>query len=151
MNIYNLMNKLKHEAIKHKMVNMASFGEIGLYNDKATIAYPYVNFDVVNSSTTNFIKKYTIRIYICDRNEPYIAYNKTETILDDILKQLEIEKYFVNYFTLEFADVVNGVFCDFEIETALSGDCNYETLFDSYLTEDGGYILQENGDLINLQ
>ena len=130
---------------------MASFGDISLYDDKATIAYPYVNFDIVNSSVINYVKTYTIRMYVCDRNIPYIAYNKTELIADDLLKTLDTDVYNMNYFTLDFKDVVNGVWCDFEIQTALEGGCTYNSLFNnSLLLEDGNFIVLENGDLIIL-
>lgn len=147
--IYALINKLKYTAIKHPMVSMSSFGDITLYEDKLTIAYPYVNFDVINSTIKNYVKTYNIRVYVCDRNNPYIAYNKTEVILDDILKSLEIDEYRVNYFTLNFKDVVNGLYVDFSIDVALEGSCTYDSLFNSsLLLEEGTFILQENGDLI---
>lgn len=148
--IYNLAEKLKHQAILHPMVNMASFGDIQLYDDKPQIAYPYVNFDVVSSVVEEYIKTYTIRIYVNDRNQPYIAYNKTEQIMDDILKTMQIETYQVNYFTLDFKDMVNGCYADFEYEIQIGGSCSYETLFNSLLLEQGGFTLLESGDLIIL-
>ena len=78
--IYNVAEKLKDTAIRNPMVGMSSFGDIQLYNNKASVKYPYVNFDIVSSYVSNFVKTYTMRIYSCDRNEPYIAYNKTELI-----------------------------------------------------------------------
>lgn len=149
--IYNLANKLKYTAIKHPMVNMSSFGSLSLFDNKPKISYPYVNFDVVNSRADNFLKTYTIRMYVCDRNEPYVAYNKTEMIADNILSSLEIYRYTVNYFTLEFKDVTNGVFIDFEIQLPMNGDCDYNALIEeiSLLIQEGGdFVLQENGDLI---
>lgn len=149
--IYPLINKAKFQAIRHPLVQMASFGALELFDDKATIQYPYVNFDIVTSSVLNYLKTYIIRMYVCDRNEPYIAYNKTEVIADNILKSLEIERYTTNYFTLEFKDVTNGVWVDFEIQIPIAGDCSYDSLFNSnLLLEDGDFILQENGDLIKL-
>lgn len=148
--IYKLANQLKYDAIQHPMVNMAAFGSLSLFDDKSRIAYPYVNFDVVSSRVVNYLKTYTIRMYICDRNEPYIAYNKTETIADDILKALEIESYTINYFTLEYKDITNGVFTDFEIQVPMTGDCSYDSLFTLLVQEQGGFVLQKNGDLINL-
>lgn len=149
--IYPLLAKCQYKAIEHPMVSMSSFGDISLYDDKATIAYPYVNFDIVTSNVVNYLKTYTIRMYVCDRNIPYIAYNKSEVIADDILKALDIDGYVINYFTLDFKDVVNGVWADFEIQVALEGSCTYDSLFNaSLLLEDGNFILQENGDLIML-
>jgi hypothetical protein len=149
--IYPLINKAKYQAIEHPMVNMASFGALELFDNKATIKYPYVNFDIVSSSVVNYLKRYTIRMYVCDRNEPYIAYNKTEIIADDILKSLDIDSYTINYFTLEFKDVTNGVWTDFIIEVPLAGSCTYDSLFNSnLLLEDSKFILLENGDLIML-
>jgi len=149
--IYSLIQKAKFQAIKHPFVNMSSFGSLELYDNKATIAYPYVNFDIVSSNVVNYLKTYTIRMYVCDRNEPYIAYNKSEVIADDILKSLDIDRYLINYFTLEFQDITNGVWTDFEIQVPLEGSCTYDSLFNaSLLLEDGNFILQENGDLVVL-
>lgn len=149
--IYPLANKLKHAAINHPMCNMAAFGDIQLYDDKATIAYPYVNFDVVSSTVVNSIKTYTMRIYVCDRNEPYVAYNKCELILENIIKDLEIYKFTTRYFTLDFKDLVNGVYADFQIEVPLIGECDYNTLFNyNILLEEGSFMLLENGDFIRL-
>lgn len=127
--IYNVAEKLKDTAIRNPMVSMSSFGDIQLYNNKASVKYPYVNFDVVSSYVSNFVKTYTMRIYSCDRNEPYIAYNKAEMIIDDILKRLGIDGYTVNYFTLNFKDMINGCWADFEIETSIVQDeCDYTQL-----------------------
>lgn len=127
--IYNVAEKLKDTAIRNPMVGMSSFGDIQLYNNKASVKYPYVNFDIVSSYVSNFVKTYTMRIYSCDRNEPYIAYNKAEMIIDDILKRLEIDGYTVNYFTLNFKDMINGCWADFEIETSIVQDeCDYAQL-----------------------
>jgi len=140
---------MQFQAIKHPLVSMSSFGSLELFDNKATILYPYVNFDIVSSGVVNYLKTYTIRMYVCDRNEPYIAYNKTEVIADDILKAIDIDQYVINYFTLEFKDVTNGVWADFQIQVPLEGSCTYDSLFDSsVLLEDDNFVLQENGDLI---
>lgn len=149
--IYPLINKAKYQAIKHPFVNMAAFGSIELFNDKATIQYPYVNFDIISNTVNDYVKTYTIRMYVMDRNEPYIAYNKTEVIADDILKSLDVEDYTILYFTIEYKDVSNGVYTDFTIQVPLEGSCTYDSLFNSaLLLEDGNFVLQENGDLIML-
>jgi hypothetical protein len=146
--ILNLVEQLQHRAIRHPLVSMASFGSIQLYENKSTIKYPYVNFDVIDANVDNNIQTYNIRMYVCDRNKtPYIAYNKAETIANDILQQLEITEYNLKYFTLNFKDVVDGVFVDFEIETTIPSTCVYESLFNHILLEEGGFVLQENGDL----
>lgn len=150
--IYQLANQLKYEAIKHPMVNMASFGSLSLYDDKATIAYPYVNFDVIRSNVRSYLNTYTVRMYVVDRNDPYIAYNKCEVIINNILKSKEIDNYSIEYFTLEYKDIVNGAFVDFNIDVRLDGNCVYDSLFnDNLLLENGGFVLQENGDLIILE
>lgn len=150
--IYPLISKIQYQAIKHPFINMASFGAIELFDNKPNIQYPYVNLDIVSSRIRNYLKIYTIRMYICDRNEPYIAYNKTEVAADDILKSMDIHNYQVNYFSPMFKDVVHGVWADFEIEVPLEGSCTYDTLFNSsLLLEDGNFYLQENGDLFTLQ
>jgi hypothetical protein len=146
--IYKLANELKYNAIKHPMVYMAAFGSLTLFDDKSKIAYPYVNFDVVSSKIVNSVKTYTIRMYVCDRNEPYVAYNKTETIADDLLKDIEIETYTVNYFTLQFKDIVNGVFIDFDMQIPMSGECSYDSLLELPINDK--YELLENGDLVKI-
>lgn len=145
--IYNVAEKLKDTAIRNPMVSMSSFGDIQLYNNKASVKYPYVNFDIVSSYVSNFVKTYTMRIYSCDRNEPYIAYNKAEMIIDDILKRLEIDGYTVNYFTLNFKDMINGCWADFEIETSIVQDeCDYTQLLSD--TVKNFYDIDSNGDYI---
>ena len=150
-NILPLMEKLKYQAIQNPLVNMSSFGSLSLYENKSTIAYPYVNYDVVSSFVEGFVKTYTIRMYVMDINiNAYSVYNKTETIMDDLLKQLEIENYNINYFTLNFKDVVDGVWCDFEYETKIEGTCVYQSLFSKELLEDGNFRLLEDGSLVIL-
>lgn len=151
--IYPLLNLIKFNAIRHPIVNMSSVGDISLYDNKSDIKYPYVNIDVVSASVVNYSKKYTIRMYVCDKqNDVQIAYNKTELILDNILKGMDINNYTINFFNMDFQDIVNGVYADFEFETTVMGQCAYEGLFDSnILLEDGSFILLENGDLISLE
>lgn len=147
MGIYELTNKLKRIAIDIPMVNMASFGNIMDYDDKATIKYPYVNIDVVSSVVQNFAQTYTFRIYVCDRNKPYIAYNKTEAILNTFLKNNEVfaVNYTINYFSIDFKDQVNGVWVDMTIQTPLVTEC-----IESKIVEDESYIITEAGDLIKI-
>ena len=132
MGIYTITNKLKTIAINIPMVNQSSFGDIMEYDDKATIKYPYVNIDVVSASVVNYAQTYTFRIYVCDRNEPYIAYNKTEAIINTFLKNNEInaERYTINYFTLNFKDQINGVWADITIQAPLEFDCEELVLLD---------------------
>lgn len=148
--IYPLLHSIKFHSIKHPMVNMSSVGDIQLYDNKSTILYPYVNIDVVSSSIVNYSKKYTIRLYVCDRQkDPLVSYNKTELIADNIIKDLQITNYTVNYFHNDFGDDVDGVFIDFEYEVPVLGECTYSFLFNSnILLEDGAFIMLENGDLI---
>lgn len=148
MALVQLIDNLKILSINTPQVNMSSFGDISLYDNKAKIKYPYVNLDVVTSSIVNYSKKYKIRFYVVDRNDPYIAYNKTELILDEILKNslLDIAQYTVNYFTLDFQDLVNGVYADIDIEEQLLTNCSVPDI-----TGETGYILQENGDLIKIE
>lgn len=151
--ILPILNLIKFNAIKHPIVNMSSIGDITLYDNKADIRYPYVNIDVVSANVVNYSKKYTIRIYVCDKQKDVqIAYNKTELILDNIIKGMQINNYNITFFNNDFQDSVNGVFTDIEFETTVMGQCDYEGLFDkNILLEDGSFILLENGDLISLQ
>lgn len=147
MGIYSITNKLKEVAINTPMVQMASFGDIMEYDNKATIKYPYVNIDVVNARIVNFAQTYTFRVYVCDRNAPYIAYNKTETIINTFLKDnnIYVKDYTLNYFTIDFKDRVNGVWADVTVEVPLVTECDPFTII-----ENESYILMENGDLIRL-
>lgn len=155
MGIYTTINKLQILAINTKMVNMCSFGDIMLFDNKATIKYPYVNIDVVNASVTNFVQTYTFRIYVCDRNEPYIAYNKAETILNTFLKNnaIDITNYTINYFTLNFKDIVNGVWADIIIQVPLVTECDtFIDLSEGYITQQNDkFILNESNDLIKTE
>lgn len=120
MRVYELVNNIKVEAMKLKLVSMACYGDITLYNNKKTIAYPYVNIEVLNNSiTNNALGSYTLRIYIVDRNEPYICYNKCENIMDVLMKNLEIYDYVTNYITLNYQDLVNGIYVDVNYQTNL--------------------------------
>ena len=142
MGIYNIVNNLKNDAINTEMVNMSSFGNISLYDNKATILYPYVNIDIVNNQVfNNGVKRYIFRIYVVDRNEPYVAYNKTELILDNLMMKMGVQNYTTNYFTLDFKDVVNGVYTDIPVEIDMNLTC---TQYDNK-----GYIILENGDFVS--
>lgn len=145
MGIYNIVNKLKTIAINIPMVNQSSFGDLMDYDNKATIKYPYVNIDCLTSSIVNYAQNYTFRIYVCDRNEPYIAYNKTEAIINTFLKNNEIsaERYTLYYFSYNFKDQVNGVYADIQVEVPLVFDCD-----EIQALENDSYIITDNGDLI---
>lgn len=145
MGVYRITNKLKEIAINTSMVNMASFGDIMEYDNKATIKYPYVNIDIVTANVVNFAQSYTFRIYVCDRNKPYVAYNKTEAIINKILKNNDISavNYTLNYFSIDFKDQVNGVWADIIIQVPLVTECN-----ESMLIESESYIITSDGDLI---
>lgn len=153
MGIYKISKDLQVRAINSKMVGQASVGDIQIYNNSSISKYPFVNFDVISSEILGYAKEYNFRIYVCDRNSPYVAYNKTEIILDNILKGIEVEAYTVNYFTLDFKDLVNGVWSDFKIQVPLQTDCitdeGYildETALNYIEDEDGNLIKQEKYD-----
>ena len=137
--ILNVVNNLKLVAINTPMCNQSSFGDITLYDNKADINYPYCNIDVVSGFINNYSIKYTIRLYVCDRNEPYIAYNKTEQILTQIINSLDLGSYTINYFTLNFKDQVNGVWADIQVDDKVEIPC-VPTISE--------YMTLENGDLI---
>ena len=145
MGIYSITNKLKTIAINTPMVQMASFGDLMDNDNKATIKYPYVNIDCLTSSIVNYAQNYTFRIYVCDRNEPYIAYNKTEAIINAFLKNNEISavRYTLYYFSYNFKDQVNGVYADIQVEVPLVFDCD-----EIQALENDSYIITDNGDLI---
>lgn len=148
--ILPVFENIQQKVISHPLVNMCSYGDISLYNNKKTIKYPFVNLDIVSSQNFNNISSYTIRMYVCDRNKtPFIAYNKCETIAVQIMQNFENYNFKINYFTLDFGDVVDGVFIDFVIETPSNFDCviPYETL-DINKLKDGSYTMDENGDII---
>lgn len=142
MGVYNIINKLKINALTVQGVNSVEYGDIQLYNNKADIEYPYINFDILSSNVIgNGAKTYIIRAYFIDRNEPYEAYSKTEDISDNFMDKLEIQNYITNYFTMEFNDNVSGVFIDIQFESILSIDCIPYTGI--------GYVILENGDFLN--
>lgn len=124
MGIYNLANKIKKAAMHTPMVSMASFGNISEYDNKKTIAYPYINVDVnTNMVKNNSVGTYSIRIECVDRNEPFEAYNKCETILDTLMNTLEIKAYTIDYFTLNYQDMVNGCYVVLEYTDKLELKC----------------------------
>ena len=141
MGIYTIVNNLKNDAMNTEMVNMSSFGDISLYDNKATILYPYINIDIVNNQVfNNGVKRYIFRIYVIDRNEPYQSYNKTELILNTFVNSLDIPNYTINYFTLDFQDVVNGVYTDIPVEIDMNSTSQYDNK---------RYIILENGDFVS--
>ena len=153
--IYPILNLIKTAAINHPLVNMSSIGLIEEYDNKPNIKYPYVNIDIVNSSITNGSKKYTIRLYVIDKQKDrLVAWNKCELIIDNLLKNnLMIEKYFVNYFTNDYLDYVDGCYVDVEYEINEKVECNINDFISgNFLTlESGAYILNEDGSFIKLE
>lgn len=145
--IAKVIDDLKITAMNTPLVNMVSFGQLSLYNEKKTIKYPYVNIDIVNANKSGGVKNYKFRIYVCDRNDVVTAYNKTELILDQILnsENYYTKDYSVNYFTEEFKDITSGVFVDVDVEEDMITEC------DLSIAEEVGFILQENGDLIRIE
>lgn len=140
MGIYKSSITIKDEAIRLQGINMASFGDIRLYDNKKSIQYPYVNIDVINSKTVNNAAKFhTVRIYICDRNVPYIAYNKCDLLLDELMLLLEISNYTTNYFNLDFKDQVNGVYTDIVFESDVNLKCVTDDLSNvTWITDENG-------------
>lgn len=140
MGIYKSSITIKDEAIRLQGINMASFGDIKLYDNKKSIQYPYVNIDVINSKTVNNAAKFhTVRIYICDRNVPYIAYNKCDLLLDELMLLLEISNYTTNYFNLDFKDQVNGVYTDIVFESDVNLKCVTDDLSNvTWITDENG-------------
>lgn len=145
--IAKVIDDLKITAMNTPLVNMVAFGQLSLFAEKKTIKYPYVNLDIVNANISGGSKKYKIRIYVCDRNDIITAFNKTELILDQILKSelYYTQNYTVNYFTEEFKDITSGVFVDIDIEDDILSHCSPIEI------EQVGFILQENGDLIRIE
>ena len=143
MSLITTIDNIKTLAINTPTVSMGSFGDISLYDNKSIIKYPYVNIDVVsNDVANNNNKSYTFRIYVCDKNEPYIAYNKCELILDTLLNSLEVSDYKTNYFTLSFKDMINGIFTDITVESNINLSCIVSK------KEDKEFIILENSDFI---
>jgi len=138
MGIYKLSTDIKKMAMTLPSVSMASFGDISLYDNKSTILYPYVNTDVITDDiSNNSNSEYLIRIYILDRNEPYVAYSKCEQILDELMLKLDIPNYSVNFFTLNFKDQVNGVYTDVNYDETIGLSCQY--LEDGFLISENNY------------
>lgn len=152
MGVFNVATGIKKLAMSIPMCSMASFGDISLFNNKATIAYPFVNIDVIsNLVVNNSLNTYTLRMYACDRNpEVYIAYNKAELVLDSLMMRLDIQNYTTNYFSLDFKDVVNGVYTDIKFDSILLLNC--AKYYDGFLLQEEAqwYILTEEDDYIEI-
>lgn len=149
MGVYKKLYDTQIAAINTDMVNMASIGDISEFIDnKPIVKYPFVDIDVVKSDVVNYSNTYTFRIYVCDRNKPYVAYNKTEAILNSILKnndEMFGDNYTINFFKFDFLDDVHGVWVDIQVIDYIQSDC------DNYIIEDNeNFILQENGDLLKI-
>lgn len=124
MGIYKLTNDMKQLAMHTPLVSMASCGNIDDYDNRKNIHYPYVNIDVIsNKISNNSIGSYSIRIECIDRNEPFKAYNKCESIIDHMMNFLQIQKYTINYFTLNYQDMVNGCYVDILYDDELNLKC----------------------------
>ena len=128
--IKGIIDEIKVICNTIETLNDIFIGDIRNYDNSHSVQYPICNLDVVDATVTNFAQEYRIRVYICDRNEPYIAYNKTELILNKLFKSIDIEdkEYTINYFTLDFKDQVNGVWADITITRALVLDCVEEII-----------------------
>ena len=59
------------------------------------------------------------------KNPAFVAYNKTELILNNIMKSqlVDCNQYVINYFNLDFKDDTQGVFADFNFEVVLDMNC----------------------------
>lgn len=150
--IHRIAKELQLTAINTKLVAMSSFGDITLYDNKSIIKYPYVNIDTVNCLNRGGAKVYTFRIYVCDRNEPYTAYNKTETILDNFLNNsdLQVNSYTTNFFSYNFQDDIHGVWTDIQLEYAKQLDCIGFDI-EGIITENLKFITTEDGDYIKTE
>lgn len=148
MGIYQIAATIKSEAMRLQMVNSATFGNIADIMNRKTTYYPCVNIDAVSSETiNNSVKKNVIRIYCIDRNTNYIAFSKTELIIDELMNLIEIPNYKIQYFDFtnsEFnnQDLVAGVFVDITFESELHLKCLVDEL------KDKSFIIEENGDYI---
>ena len=153
--IYDLLENLKQDFILHPMVNMCQIGDMIEYENK-NVKYPFVNIDTLSSNITNDIKVYTIRIHVIDRQKnPLIAYNKSEKIIDDVVRNLtpKIKKYQVMQFTDNFNDVVAGCYIDLTFEVKMNGTCDYNQLIGNIvITElDEKFVVMEDGAFIAVE
>lgn len=155
--LYNLLDNLKITAIQHPLVQMSAIDDLVEYQNRP-VRYPFVNINVVDSNVTNGLKKYNVRIYVLDRQKNVnVAWNKTEIILEDILKQAGFKNYNIYYFKDDFNDIVSGCYCDIKYENiragkgSETGTCDYRAITDGYIVQqDEDYITQQSGDLIML-
>lgn len=146
--IYKEIQIIKQKAIRLQGINMSTFGAIQEIDDKKSIFYPLCNVDVVKGQTiNNSVQKHTVRIYIMDRNSPFIAYNKCELLMNELMLLLEIPTFTINYFNYNYSDFefknsnrVNGVYCDVEIESEIQLKCIYD--------EDNRFIITEESDYV---
>lgn len=124
MTLSDIITKLEFNASQISNCNMVGVGDIRLFDEKPNILYPYINLDIISDEVFHgSMKKWKFRIYVVDRNEPYIAYNKCELIIGEFLNQLEINEYTLNYMTLSYQDMVHGVFTDVSFDASLTVNC----------------------------
>lgn len=145
--IDSFIKNLKLICLNTEMVQQVSYGNILEYTQKS-IKYPYINIDILDTQKLNGVLYHNVRLYVMDRNtNELITYNKCEIILDNILKdpELQIPIYYANPFTLNFKDLISGYYCDIQIpEVYLSkpkSDCDYPE-------ESSDYTILDSGDYI---
>lgn len=153
MSVLNLIHKLKTLSLNHPLVQQSTAGGIQDFSSKSDVRYPYCNFDVIKYRIRGGSKEYTVRVYVCDRNETYNAYSKGERILDDLLHhlQLNVEDYTATFFKNDFQDEVDGVYTDVIISEPLMTLCyseEDETGGRFILEDKTGYIVTEEGDYV---
>lgn len=121
MSLKYVINDLITMASSLPTCKNSGFGDLRLYDNKADVEYPYVNIDILSSTVFNgSSKNYKLRVYVMDKNESYIAYNKSELLLNLIMAQYEIPNFIVNYFDLDYKDMVSGVYADFEYNVIIN-------------------------------
>lgn len=125
MTLSDVVTKLEFNASQISNCSMVGIGDIRLFDDKASTMYPYINLDIISDEVFNgSIKAWKFRIYAVDRNEPYLAYNKCELMIGELLNQMEILDYTLNYITLNYQDLIHGVFTDVSFDASLTVNCN---------------------------
>lgn len=123
MQLIELINNIIEISKNNTTCNQALFGDIRLYDDMEVL-YPLINIDIVKSKVTNNCKTYTFRIYAIDKNiNPYIAYNKCELLLNQILGECEIYNFLINYFDLDYKDQVSGTYTDIQYSIKMNTEC----------------------------
>jgi hypothetical protein len=140
--VINVTDYIRHVAMESPLLMSSYKGEMPIPDNSPVVKYPYLNIDVLSTDRTDYHKEYKFRIWVCDRNDVYIAYSKCEQIIIELMAGLAIDVYKYEYFKNDYQDGVHGCFIDFGF--LVDKDCvelpNFDYEITKYRIENGVYI-----------